>query len=391
MAKLPIHVVIETSNICNRKCVFCPKHKDTEKGIQMPMELIEKIASELKEWNFEKTTPTHLSNRIELILYGEPTGDKRLPEIIKMIRGILPRTHLYFNTNGDYYKTPEEYITLFNAGLTGIEINIYDEKRREFLTNMYNNIRKVYGEDKFIKPPSCYGDLNGVVFRPPIGKINMLLVDKVDFGKLTDVNKIRNKAGCIPWLKPELKEPLKLPCGFPFLSMIIRSTGDIGLCCDDYAKRITFGNVKDVTLKSVWEGEQMNEIRKKFLRRDRNFFPCNICDYDQTHYAHQLTWNWSELLEPEDQIKSKHNVYDSVKTVLTEANGKISLEDAIEKLLKIHLIYSVDNKKRAKDILLKVNENKYGFPTKITKEGKQIYLELGEPEQPKKPKSLFED
>ena len=71
-------VEISLTEFCNRRCLFCPKSDDSiapNQKLEMPRQLCEKIAAELKELDFEGT--------VMLAGYGEPMAAKNLISAIK--------------------------------------------------------------------------------------------------------------------------------------------------------------------------------------------------------------------------------------------------------------------------------------------------------------------
>lgn len=76
--------------------------------------------------------------------------------------------------------------------------------------------------------------------------------------------------------------------------------------------------------------------------------------------------------KPVKTIKEGSNMW-YARIVLTEANGKISIDDAVEKLLAIHKLRT-DNIMQAKKIF--IHANSWGLPVKITVENKVKYVEL---------------
>jgi len=295
--KLFKHIQIETNSFCTRKCIFCPKYKDERKEIvELPMETIYKIVDELKELDFNN------SSRIDLSVYNEPTFDKRLPEIIKYIRENLPKVNIFFNSNGDVYKKPEQYIKLFENGLSGLELNIYDESRREFLTNIRNETIKLYGEDKLEKHRRTHiVENDNIYYKAANGHFKFVLVDKINFVELKSIHKIRNRAGNIPWLVKDIKNSLNKICSFPFKNFVIRASGDVALCCDDYYNEGLLGNVNENTLIEIWYGEKSTEYRKNLYNKNRNIYPCNKCDNGASKHVEHTYKQWKELVEEKEQ------------------------------------------------------------------------------------------
>ena len=93
------------SAACTRKCPWCPQHDHPRKQELMPVEVVEKVARELAAAGFEGSVGLHLFN--------EPLADKRLEQIVKLVRSILPRAEIYFHSNGDL-------LTVERQGITGI-------------------------------------------------------------------------------------------------------------------------------------------------------------------------------------------------------------------------------------------------------------------------------
>ena len=92
---IPIPTWIELSliDVCNRKCIFCPKSDpkvapDTYQ--RMSMGLIEKLTNELKEMNFKGS--------VTLCGYGEPLLHKEVYDITKKL---AEASFVEIVTNGD--------------------------------------------------------------------------------------------------------------------------------------------------------------------------------------------------------------------------------------------------------------------------------------------------
>ena len=77
--KIPMPSLVEVSDsgTCNRKCSFCPRSAEDFKDIKefIPTRLIEKLISELKEYNFKGT--------IRFSGFVEPLLDKNIFNLVK--------------------------------------------------------------------------------------------------------------------------------------------------------------------------------------------------------------------------------------------------------------------------------------------------------------------
>ena len=113
-------VEINTTELCNRTCVFCPRH-DPEvfpnRNLHMTLKGAEIIAEELSDNNF--------SGKISFSGFGENLLNPNFRQIVKEFRFNLPQATLECNTNGDKL-TPKYLSDLMRNGLDLIYINLYD-------------------------------------------------------------------------------------------------------------------------------------------------------------------------------------------------------------------------------------------------------------------------
>ena len=291
MSKLFSQIDIETNNFCTRKCIFCPQYEDKRKEIiELPFETIKKVVDELKELNYR--------DNICLTGYGEPTFDKRLPEIIKYIHTELPKCYIHFYSNGDIYKTPEQYIELFKNGLGGIYLSIYDEKNRDKIINICNGVIELYGKEKIENSEQ-------ISEKPKSGMIKFFFIDKTEPFELKSFNAISNRAGNLPWLIPNPKKPLEKMCSFPFRKMAIKSSGEVIICCNDYYNRGNPGNIKNETIKNIWEGKIFTEVRRHLINKNRDIEPCRLCDNKNTYYHAPIFKEYKELIEISKVVKQR--------------------------------------------------------------------------------------
>ena len=58
---------------------------------------------------------------------------------------------------------------------------------------------------------------------------------------------------------------IKSICQVPFETCIVTSEGDITPCCFDCNLRLTWGNIKNTSIRDIWNGAKARELRKKML------------------------------------------------------------------------------------------------------------------------------
>lgn len=220
---------IETYAYCNRQCEFCFNAKrfpNRKLGI-MDTRLWKKIIDELAEIGFE--------GRISPYFYGEPLLDERLPSLIEYATERLTGD-VFIATNGDYLT--EELLDKFN-GRTEFYIRSYDGK----------------ANPRILKLKEDYGR---IVYRPKFKE--EYLVDK---------------AGII--FKRGVSH--KAPCLRPQTQLVINWEGEVLLCCNDFYAKHSFGNVKEKSIREIWDSKEFKKFRKMLAKGKRAKVDiCKYCD-----------------------------------------------------------------------------------------------------------------
>ncbi len=100
--------------------------------------------------------------------------------------------------------------------------------------------------------------------------------DYLDFQQLVDfsaIDELRATGTVADIDSVHVEEP---HCAYPFNSLHVWSNGDVTPCCTFFAKNLVVGNVKDRTLKDIWDGPEMARIRGEIRSGDLNP-TCRVC------------------------------------------------------------------------------------------------------------------
>jgi len=226
-------VVISPSDICNRKCSFCPHGNGYDGcGRVMDVGVAKRIGDELRRVNFR--------GRVGLSGNGEPLINQNIVCIAEAFSGL----DVELMTNGDYL---DEYDIrwLSRAGIKRYIISLHDgEQQVEF----FNHIFRSAGEKNYILRRQWNAE---------------------------QVH-ITNRCGAV-----YTSEELKRPCFLPFYKMEIRVDGSLGLCSQDWNCEFrTWLNILTSRIEDLWLSDEINEYRKKLLYGERSNTPCNKCDVD---------------------------------------------------------------------------------------------------------------
>lgn len=238
-------VEINTTELCNRKCVFCPRFdKDVypNRNLNMTVETAELIGKNLSTNNYK--------GKISFSGFSENFINKKFVDIVAKLREYLPDSLFECNTNGDF--VTENYAQrLYDAGLNLLYINLYDGIDQ---IEKFDKIMKPFNREKY-KYRAHYS--------------------QADYGL-----NLNNRGGSITWLgmdEQSVEELEGKPCHYPFYKMFVDWNGDVIFCSNDWQKEIKVGNMTRQTLEEVWLGEKLNIERRRLIKGDRSKSPCNKC------------------------------------------------------------------------------------------------------------------
>ena len=244
-------VEINTTELCNRTCAFCPRHDPKifpNRNLHLTVKGATTIAEELSDNSF--------NGKISFSGFGENLLNPWFPEIVKIFRFNLPYATIECNTNGD--KLDVDYVTnLFKSGLDLLYINLYDGiEQMQHFDEMLAEAR--IREEQY-KYRMHWGDFE---------KHGLIL---------------NNRSGVMDWVGVEETaiETLKgKPCHYPFYKMFVDWNGDVLFCSNDWGREHVVGNLLTMSLHDVWFSKPMTKIRKRLMKGDRSHSPCNKCSVD---------------------------------------------------------------------------------------------------------------
>jgi len=248
-------IEINTTELCNRTCVFCPRHNPEvfpNRNLNMSTYGASLIAKHLSEANYK--------GKISLSGFGENTLNNQFPEIIRSFRNELPDNIIECNTNGDFL-TQEYAENLFEKGLSFLYINCYDGPEQ---MDHFSVIMKNVPTDKF--------------------KFRMHW-SQADHGLI-----LNNRSGTIDWIgieETDVKSLQGKPCHYPFYKMFVDWNGDVLFCSNDWGREHVIGNLIQDSLFDVWFSKPMRSLRRKLRKGDRSNSPCNKCSVDGTLFGKQ--------------------------------------------------------------------------------------------------------
>ena len=195
---LPTIIEINPTELCNRRCSFCPRSSTyPNQNLNLSIDDAFIIKQRLNEIDF--------NGRLHFTGQGEPTLNKKLFQIAKIFdyeKRIV--------TNGDFLSN--EIFDVFDV----VTISVYDKND----WHKYSKWKKAKLRKQWI-PETIMNNCGGFFD----------------------------------------DEPVQGPCHYPFYKAYIDWNLDIRLCCHDCKDKIVMGNLREERFDSIWYGKKYNEYR----------------------------------------------------------------------------------------------------------------------------------
>jgi radical SAM protein with 4Fe4S-binding SPASM domain len=307
-SKNPVIYNIETTNACNMRCKMCPRTTMMTRDVQtIDPGLFKNIVNQISphspdlwsKWeNYvyeeygiatDMMSENHffltiIPKVIQLHGYGDPLLDENMPQYVKLLtdHGIPS----YFSCNPaniDINKTVE----MFKNGLDYIKysiesINDQDHKKiRGEASNFsisYNNILQLLDIKKRYNYKTTI-----IITMLDLNRENQ----KEEYELLRksfeglDVY-IYLKSEDQQWYRKEFHGTNSIHwsefCKHPWMSMTVKSNGEVAMCMEDFNNEIVLGDTKNESLYDIWNGNKYLKFRKDHLYGTKGIKCTERCD-----------------------------------------------------------------------------------------------------------------
>jgi hypothetical protein len=255
-------VMIETSSVCNASCVFCPnKSMERKRGV-MSDEVFDVVVERLRR---ERIAPP----LIDLFDVGEPLLDKALFLRVRTLKAAFPAASIRITTN---FSLADERVVgeVLSSGLDSIHISLNASDRQSYERIMGLDWDKTLANvNDLIARRNSSGSALRIVLRMVLCQDNsreerdfvrqwsrkvdsVLLQRAVDWG------------GNVEVASPYPSSMWLYPCNDLFERIVILSSGDMALCCQD-SDGIVKLNVADQPILDIFNSAVFEEFRRQHL------------------------------------------------------------------------------------------------------------------------------
>jgi MoaA/NifB/PqqE/SkfB family radical SAM enzyme len=276
------HITIETINICNANCVFCPREKYNLEPEIMTVKLWRKIIDELATHNYE-----HL--KIDTQGFGEPFLDPHFFERLKYARKKIPCSTFFTSSNctkmtKDKIPLICEYIDALRTSFYAMTKETYNKTQRGnavFEDALYNildfiryrdySVENIAGKKPWLimqmEVVPGYNDHEVEAWRefwePRADEI--MIWSLHNFGGLRRYRKIDHAK--------------QVSCGRPVYGpAYVHTDGIVSMCCWDINERLVLGDLNTQTLEEIFHDKPYKMIHEKHESRDFRGLYCYHCE-----------------------------------------------------------------------------------------------------------------
>lgn len=273
----PHKVQLQTYDSCNYRCGSCPYPTlaPTRPRTRAPLELLTRI--------IEQTRQERRTIRLCLMLQNEPLLDARFEEF-------LAQAH-----DADDVITTISTVTNGSTLSPRILDHLLEYERLSLTVSVNANTRaryqEIHGVDRWDKVRAVLETWQGrrdrvrlsfVVHRDNIDEGREFWERWRRLGYRARLVPLMSRAGFIQigGNKQMVSDDFG-HCHYPVDTLNVFADGTVGLCCNDWVKDETFGNLHQRTVAEIWNGERFSEIRAAALAGNIQAISptCRGCDY----------------------------------------------------------------------------------------------------------------
>lgn len=268
VAAWPDIVQIESTNLCNAKCVFCPRDDMHRRQGVMEMDLFQKVVDECAELGI-----TH----VRVHNYGEPFLDKQLVEKVRYAKGRGIR-EVGMISNGSLI-TEELAQGMIDAGLDAINISV-DASGKEVFESTRLNLEYdvvIRNVETLVRLRNAAGKRRPKLILSFVRQNNS--ADEQQFiehwRKVADkihITDLHNWAGTL-----NATSDVNFPCYRMWQTFTVLWDGRVSLCCADFDGRHILGDLRTQSIAQVWNGPAYLEVRRQHLESGGPEI-CRSCD-----------------------------------------------------------------------------------------------------------------
>jgi len=276
---LPVYLVIESTSICNLKCVMCPYPIMGRENEHIEISLYERIIEEA-------------SGHVEFIwlqLFGEPLLNPNIYKMIDFAEEAGIRVGVSTNATRLTEKASrallESRLSVLLVCMDGATKQTYEAIRvGASFEKVKQNVRR-FAELKKEIPSRLKATMQMVEMELNSNEKSQFQLEWKDAGFDNVLIKPfavwANQSPELVQFGAQQRPGVEGVCSEPWVGMTVQADGTVVPCCNDYSGRNPLGDLKTQTLREVWNGSEMRKLRSMLADpySDRTGTICHLCPF----------------------------------------------------------------------------------------------------------------
>jgi len=276
------NLLIEVTNICNNKCIFCANRKMTRKKGYINYDLAVKVLQECYNLG---------TREVGFYATGEPLLYPKIKDLISCAKDI-GYDYVYLTTNG-LLATKNKMEELLKSGLDSIKFSINAINSKDYklihgvdaydivLKNLKDckGLKDIYHNKLFV---SCITTKYTSYTQQEIEAVFSPYVDKVI------AQPVKNQGGLLPKITELLIDQNKqnianrmftIPCSYVFNAVTISYEGYMTACCMDFQNYLAYADLNNCSVSEGWNNQIISRVRERRKCGDVGNSLCKACVY----------------------------------------------------------------------------------------------------------------
>ena len=292
----PSSLLLDVHSVCNARCRTCPYpalRKRLPMGY-MDESLFRRIIDEFAEIKREFGVRGH----VIFCYMGELFVD---PDIFWKIEYVLKSGLVLVIQTNAYLLTPEKTDRLTETGFRGeIYVSCHGITPDVYRNVMGLEIAPVLRNVDYLlsRYPRHLVKIRAIPHEWPLGEVLRVKRYWRERGVSVKIFLPNSRTGLLPglsrWSLKYAGDQLKgCKKDLPIRDMVIAYNGDVVLCCEDMARKVILGNVRDRTLREVWNSDRALEVLGQIYegRSSADDFICKRCEFGRSTTTRRLVKN----------------------------------------------------------------------------------------------------
>lgn len=291
----PQHLFLEATNNCNLRCNMCSRNTKKQDLGFMDLNLFKKVVDE---------SVTYGSKGFCLHIFGEPLLAPDAGRMLEYIKLKNPNNVIILTTNGILLDEKISH-TILEMGVDRLVVSVIAARGETYKKVTQSDcLEKVETNVKsFLLLKKLKRKLKPQVFVRMLKNEDTFSEEELFINKWSKFSvsihtrEAHNYAGKI---KNNIfrKAAKRYPCYHLWFSPAINYQGDMSICCCDWAREATLGNVNKDSVSNIWRSEMLRSYRLYHLNGQYEKIPlCKDCDVWSTYPDIFFSW----------QKKPRHN------------------------------------------------------------------------------------